>query len=155
MAHLLETHMKNALRNGILSVSALLAGIVLQGCGTTSSTPVGGFGAPTAPPWPCSPGICRIEVKVVDCVADGGITVDPPFVEVTVARNMRWVIVTPGYEFAPNGVEFSPPHAQFVTQPSPDSAQFRIRNLKTQLGDFYYYINVDGCRRVDPWIRNK
>ena len=60
----------------------------------------------------------------------------------------------PGFEFAPNGIVFDPPNAQFEPQHSPTSSEFRIHNNKSQTGDFYYYVNVDGCRRVDPWIRN-
>lgn len=135
--------------------AALLLSLVLQGCGTAPAMSGGGPIPPGITARPCTPGICILEVTVVDCTRPGGITVDPPLLDVTVARNMRWVIVTRGYEFAPNGIEFSPPNSQFVIQHSPDTNEFRVRNLKTQNGDFYYYVNVDGCLRADPWIRNR
>ena len=143
-------------RRAAMVVATLLAGLALQGCSAPGGPPPsdGGHMVPKAPPTPCNPGICKINVTVNDCMREGGITVDPDFVSVSMARNMRWVIVTPGFEFAPNGIVFDPPNAQFEPQNSPTTSEFRIRNLKTQAGDFYYYVNVDGCRRVDPWIRN-
>lgn len=136
-------------------IAMLLAGVALQGCGTSGGpAPAGIRLAPTTQPTPCNVGICTIKVTVSNCEGQGGITVDKPYLSVSVARNMRWVIDTPGYEFAPNGIQFDPPNAQFVVQPSLTTSEFRIRNLKTQAGDFYYYINVDGCRQADPWIKN-
>ncbi len=109
---------------------------------------------PAGAPVPCNPGICTINVTVASCGTAGGITVDKPFVSVAGPQNMRWNIVTPGFVFAANGIEFDPPNSQFQVQNSPDPAEFRIHNQRSQSGDFYYFINVQGCLRADPWIRN-
>jgi hypothetical protein len=118
---------------------------------------------PPAPPAPppglsperCTPGVCVIQVFVDNCSAQGGIRLDKPFVSTTSAVNMRWKISTPGFEFADNGIEFDPPNTQFERQPSPHRSEFRLQNHKTQSGDFYYFVNVKGCRRHDPLIRNE
>lgn len=140
---------KTLCRAGILIGSLCVA---LCGCAQTSN-------APRVPPGlvasPCTPGVCTIQVFVDNCNAQGGIRLDKPFVSTTSAVNMRWEIATPGFEFASNGIEFDPPNAQFERQPSPGPNQFRIQNHKTQNGDFYYFVNVRGCRRHDPLIRNQ
>jgi hypothetical protein len=110
---------------------------------------------PGLSPERCTPGVCVIQVFVDNCSAQGGIRLDKPFVSTTSAVNMRWEIATPGFEFAGNGIEFDPPNAQFEQQPSPRPNQFRMQNRKTQNGDFYYFVNVRGCRRHDPLIRNE
>lgn len=107
----------------------------------------------------CTTGNCRIAVTVSDCQRPGGITVDQEMVVVNSARNMRWEIVTPGYVFPANGIQFSPPHAQFEPKNSPKPNEVHIFNRKTQTGDFYYYINVtdsagNACAQVDPTVRN-
>ena len=104
---------------------------------------------------PCTPGVCTIQVFVDRCHAAGGIRLDKPLVEVTHAVNMRWEIVTPGFEFDGNGIEFAPPNVQFEVRNSPQPNEFRIHNNKTQDGDFYYFVNVKGCVRHDPWVRNR
>jgi hypothetical protein len=117
-------------------------------------------GRPPGPPpglgaTPCTPGICVIRVFVDDCSSAGGIRLDKPLVSVAEAVNLRWEIVTPGHVFAPNGIEFDPPNPQFEAQNSPRPNEFRLRNHKTAAGDFYYFVNVQGCARHDPWIRNQ
>lgn len=113
-------------------------------------TPPPGLGAV-----PCTPGVCVIQVFVDDCSAPGGIRLDKPLVSVTEAVNMRWEIVTPGFVFAENGIEFDPPNPQFEPRNSPRPNEFRLHNRKSQAGDFYYFVNVQGCARHDPWIRNQ
>lgn len=68
---------------------------------------------------------------------------------------MRWEIVTPGFVFDINGIQFEPPNTQFDVQNSPRPNEFRIHNKKSQSGDFYYFVNVKGCVRHDPWVRNR
>jgi hypothetical protein len=122
-----------------------------------------GCAQPTRPPAPppglaaapCTPGVCTIQVFVDRCNAADGIRLDKPLIEVTSAVNMRWEIVTPGFVFDANGIQFEPPNAQFDVQHSPRPNEFRIHNRKSQLGDFYYFVNVKGCVRHDPWIRNR
>lgn len=104
---------------------------------------------------PCTPGVCTIQVSIDRCNAADGIRLDKPLVEVERAVNMRWVIVTPGFEFDGNGIEFDPPNAQFEVRNSPHPNEFRIHNNKSRTGDFYYFVNVKGCVRHDPWVRNR
>jgi hypothetical protein len=129
-----------------------LLSAVLAACAQTPPPP---SPPPGLAPEGCPPGVCVIQVFVDNCSAQGGIRLDKPFVSTTSAVNMRWEIATPGFEFASNGIDFDPPNAQFERQPSPGPNQFRIQNHKTQNGDFYYFVNVRGCRRHDPLIRNQ
>jgi hypothetical protein len=121
----------------------------LVGCTTPRSPPAGIAAVP------CTPGVCVIRVFVDDCHAPGGIRLDKPLVEADRAVNMRWEIATPGFVFAANGIAFDPPDAQFQPQPSPRPNEFRLHNAKSQAGDFYYFVNIQGCRPHDPWIRNR
>jgi hypothetical protein len=136
-----------------MAAALLLAGLSTSGCAQTKHA------APTTSPQECNPGNCRITVTVNDCQAEGGIIINPDFVLVTSARNMRWEIVTPGFEFKANGIQFDPPNAQFEPRNSPQPNEVHIHNNKTQAGDFYYYVNVKktggaDCRPVDPFVRN-
>jgi hypothetical protein len=125
--------------------------IVFGGCAQPSTRPPpAGLAAA-----PCTPGVCTIQVFVDRCDAADGIRLDKPLVEVTSAVNMRWEIVTPGFAFESNGIQFDPPNAQFDVQHSPRPNEFRIHNRKTQAGDYYYFVNVKGCVRHDPWVRNR
>ncbi len=119
---------------------------------------------PTSPPSPCTPspctpgtctpGTCTIRVAVNDCQQPGGITVDKPYVSADSAVNMRWEIVTEGFVFATDGIRFEPPNPQFEPRQSPRPNEFRIHNRKSQSGDFYYHVNVQGCLPMDPWMQN-
>lgn len=136
-----------------MAAAALLACMAAAGPALAQHKPA------SASATPCNPGNCRITVTVNDCQAEGGITVDPDNVAVNSARNMRWEIVTPGYVFAANGIQFDPPHAQFEPRNSPKPNEIHIFNKKTQNGDFYYFVNVKksgggDCRQVDPFVRN-
>jgi hypothetical protein len=102
----------------------------------------------------CTPGICELKVTVTDCRSASGITVDKPLVEVTSAVNMRWTIVTQGFEFDTDGIRFEPPNPQFERQTSSRRNEFRMLNKKSRDGDFYYFIHVKGCEVADPWVRN-
>jgi hypothetical protein len=133
-----------------LPVAALCA--AFYGCAQPSSHPSPPPGLIAAP---CTPGVCTIQVFVERCNAADGIRLDKPLVEATEAVNMRWEIVTPGFVFDDNGIQFDPPHAQFDVRNSPRPNEFRIHNRKTQVGDFYYFVNVKGCVRHDPWVRNR
>lgn len=130
---------------------ALLLGAFATSCTPMAPTP---RTPPSGPPTPCNQGICIIKVTVNDCRAAGGIVLDKPFVSVDRANNMRWEIVTPGFEFDTNGIQFDPPNAQFRVQHSPRPNEFRLHNNKSTNGDFYYFVNVKGCLQMDPWVRN-
>jgi hypothetical protein len=106
-------------------------------------------------PSKCNSGVCVIQVLVTDCNAPGGIRVDMPLVEVSRAVNMRWEIKPPGFVFAADGIRIDPPNAQFRVQHSPRPNEFRLHNAKTSQGDFYYFVNIQGCLPHDPWVRNR
>jgi hypothetical protein len=132
-----------------LTMSAALLGTTLSSCSQVTKAPPADL-----LPSRCTPGVCVVQVFVDACTVAGGIRLDKPLVEVTDAVNMRWEIVTPGFEFDANGIAFDPPNPQFQVQQSPRSNEFRLHNAKSQSGDFYYSVNVKGCVRHDPWVRN-
>jgi hypothetical protein len=109
----------------------------------------------------CPPGNCVINVTVNGtCQSPNDIVVDP-IVSAQGSVNMRWVLV-PGsgaasksYSFTSNGIDFVPPESQFEVKPSPSPSEFRIMNQHRSTGDFYYFINIQGCAQKDPWIRNQ
>jgi hypothetical protein len=141
--------------NTQLGRSALLMAalsVALSGCAQPMLPPNPPPGLAAAP---CTPGVCTIQVFVDNCSATGGIRLDKPLVEATEAVNMRWEIVTPGFVFDTKGIEFDPPNPQFEARNSPQPNEFRIHNRKSQVGDFYYFVNVRGCARHDPWVRNR
>jgi hypothetical protein len=128
---------------------ALLGG--LAGCSLCNPRQEAAHGNPV----PCNPGTCEITVKVNgDCRNADNITVDPPFVSVDSARNMRWTIATPGHEFTADGIRFDPPNAQFEPRHSPRPNEFHLHDRKSENGDFYYWVNLKGCAPKDPWVRN-
>jgi hypothetical protein len=99
------------------------------------------------------PGICKLTVTVNNC-ATGDIKVEPELVVVSNPVIMQWEIVTDGFVFSANGIDFQPPNAQFVVVPRPPSRRFQVRDARSQLGDFYYFVNVQGCATADPWARH-
>lgn len=136
----------------LLNTAALC--IALSGCAMRGPHHFGGGPVPRTAPTPCNPGTCELKVKVTDCKAVGGITVDPDYVSADQAVNMRWTIVTEGYEFTSYGIMFFPPNPQFENRHNPRPNEFHIHNRKEQPGDYYYFINVKGCLPADPWVRN-
>ena len=135
---------------------ALIAGAALAGfvaCATAQPVHV----PPPGPPTICNTGICKIDVTVNDCGASGGIKVDPLILAMAGsagARTIHWKISTPGFVFAPNGIQFSPPDPQFHRLPGGPPNEIRFLNDRTSSGDFYYFVEVRDCIPVDPWIRN-
>lgn len=129
--------------------------VITASCALITPRPLGPHSPPVGPALPCNPGVCEIQVTVVACGATCCSSVDKPFVAVDTARNMRWTIVTPGHVFASNGIAFDPPDPQFAPQHSPRPNEFRIHNAKASSGDFAYYVNVQGCEPLDPWVRNQ
>jgi hypothetical protein len=126
--------------------------VTLASCAQPAAKPGPPSGLAAAP---CTPGVCTIQVFVDRCNAADGIRLDKPLVEASSAVNMRWEIVTPGFVFDTNGIQFDPSDAQFEVQNSPKPNEFRIHNRKTRTGDFYYFVNVKGCVPHDPWVRNR
>jgi len=135
-----------------LGMSGAMLCVALGSCAQPTGQPGPPAGLAASP---CTPGMCTIQVFVDQCDRPNGIRLDKPLVEAASAVNMRWEIVTPGFVFDTNGIQFDPPNAQFDVQPSPRPNEFRIHNKKTGTGDFYYFVNVKGCVRHDPWVRNR
>ena len=89
-----------------LMLRVALAAASLSSCGTTADI--------AALDAPCTPGVCKIDVMVVNCV----VTVHPETKDVPQANNIEWNIRrSPGYTFASvNGIDlhghpdFGPPH---------------------------------------------
>ncbi len=145
----------------------LLTAIALAGCAVDD--PMGPLGFLKNNPKPCPPGQCEITVTVTSCANPGGISVDPSFVS-TDKRNtmMRWKIVTPGYEFAADGIAVYHPDGEFEPKPLPGQApnEFRMLNKNSKPGnkpggyvDYGYAVQVKvpgglNCTVLDPWIRN-
>jgi hypothetical protein len=144
--------MVHRIDRSVLKTAALC--IALSGCAMPGSHHFGGGPAPKTAPKPCPPGNCELKVTVNDCKARGGITVEPDNVSVDEAKNMRWTIVTPGYEFTANGIMFFPPNPQFEYRHNPRPNEFHVHNRKDQPGDYYYFVNVKGCLPADPWVHN-
>ena len=135
-----------------LALSLVPMCFALSGCAQPAGRPGPPPGLAAAP---CTPGVCTIQVFVDQCSAVDGIRLDKPLVEASGAVNMRWEIVTPGFVFDSNGIQFEPPNDQFEVQNSPRPNEFRIHNKRLQSGDFYYFVNIKGCLRHDPWVRNR
>jgi hypothetical protein len=114
----------------------------------------------------CSGNTCGIEVKVNDCDAPDGITVNIPALEVR-GRNVKleWKIVgTNRFRFADNGIviedydpqrEFSDPKRESATEYS-----WRYKATPTIKRAYKYSVHLQAiesgraCRPLDPWIRN-
>jgi hypothetical protein len=132
---------------------SFVAGVAVVGVATHV------FAQPSRPPGPpvaCStPGVCRIAIRVDSCGQKGGISVTPPVMSIARPAIIEWTITTSGYVFAPNGISFSSPGAQFHRLPGTPPNVIRMRNDHTSLGDFYYYVDVLHCVPVDPWVINK
>jgi len=128
--------------------------LLLWGCSWFQSSSHPKSPPPGLAPSACSPGNCDITVTVSNCTAPGGITVDKPLVTVDQAVNMRWVITPSTFAFASNGIQVDPSNPQFEVKNSPRPNEFHIHNNKSSSGDFYYYINIQGCAQVDPFVHN-
>lgn len=129
--------------------------MALAGCADNGRQAAGLHPLPNGPGVPCNAGVCEITVTVAKCDSGCCASVDKPVVAVTSARDIRWEIVTPGFVFASNGIAFDPPNPQFVFKVSPHPNEFRVHDAKSLDGDFPYYVNVQGCAPLDPWVRNQ
>ena len=142
-------------------IAMLLAGVALQGCGTPRSSGIASSGPPPLPaydPTNCvgTDGNCKINVFVDKCSDERGIRVEPTYASTNSnARIIIWTIKTPPYAFASNGIDFGA-NTSFIplpNQPHPPS-EFRVRNDAGSGVGAYYYVNIVGCKQVDPWIKN-
>lgn len=96
--------------------------------------------------------MCMISVHVDAKASPCTVSVDPPFVAAQYARNLMWTIVTPGYSFAKDGIDFDDP--QFEPRYARGADKFIVHDDFTSLGDFPYSVNVQGCTTLDPYVRN-
>lgn len=94
---------------------------------------------------------CDITITVKSC---DDIVADPEGLATDHPVNLRWTIVTPGYEFVQGtGIRFSDP--QFVVKNAPKPNEFHVHDNKSTAGTFPYTVNVAGCAPADPYIQNK
>ncbi|MBS1176455.1 MAG: hypothetical protein H6R06_867 [Proteobacteria bacterium] len=143
----------HALANLVRAASICGIGLVLAGCSATR--PPGPPGSLAATP--CPKEKCDLEITIVgDCKKEGAIFVKPEYVSVSDQDNiMRWRIVTAGYEFDQRtGIDFSF-FAPFQRLGSSDPTVFRVLNKNDEgTSDHKYDVNIKGCKRFDPWVRN-
>ena len=109
---------------------------------------------------PCTSGVCKVEVTVVDC--DGGrVPATPDPIPVDRPSNIQWTISssTPGYKFASNGIEttgsdFSDHHV------TGNGQMYIVHDSHQTRGFFKYTVNMvrisdnRACRPSDPYIQN-
>ena len=110
----------------------------------------------------CTPGICKVEVTVVDCV----VWVQPPTLDVPQPRggkNIHWDIVSNDYVFAANGIVIDKPDAEFdLPDLSHPGKKFIWHDKHTKKGEYKYSVNViktgvnpRACPTHDPLISNE
>jgi hypothetical protein len=110
----------------------------------------------------CTPGICKVEVTVVDCV----VSVQPDKLSVPLprgAKNIHWDIVGSDYVFAANGIVIERPDGEFdAAELSNAGKKFKWHNKHTKPGSYKYSVNVMKtgvnprvCPTHDPFIANE
>ena len=109
-------------------------------------------GSAYADPKGCKANDCDIKVTVNSC---GNYAFDPDGMWTDHAVNLRWTIVTPGYNFvAASGIQFSDP--QFEVKNAPKTNEFHVHDNKSTTGTFNYTANIVECpQAVDPYIQNR
>jgi hypothetical protein len=133
-------------------VCAPLISLGLLGCATTLDPRVGG----------CSSGVCKVDVKVVDCI----ITLEPYELTVPLPRGpkkIHWDIVSADYIFAANGIVIKVPDGEFDTPDlSPNAKKFKWNNKHSKAGNYHYGVTVikvgvdpKQCPTLDPLIANQ
>jgi hypothetical protein len=108
----------------------------------------------------CSGSECQIAVTVTDC-AGGVIDASPDHAKITVAKNIKWTIKTPGYVFTPTGIQIT--GTDFKDNPGRigqgDMWIIHDDNINNP-GDNKYTIEVQpsagaACTKKDPYIFNE
>ena len=99
---------------------------------------------------PCTPGICKVEVTVVDCV----VSVQPDPLPVPMPRggkDIHWDIVSNDYVFADNGIVLKTPDDEFDLPELKDARKkFKLHDKHTKWGDYPYSVNVIKTGGADP-----
>ncbi len=109
----------------------------------------------------CNPGgNCTVDVTVG---ANCAITVDPDPLDVPQprgAKSITWKIVTNGFLFSANGIEFKSSNNEFA-DPEPLGNRFKWKNKHTRAGSYEYAVNVvrsdnslSTCSK-DPVVNNR
>ena len=110
----------------------------------------------------CNPGICKVEVTVVDCK----VSVQPDPLRVPLprgAKNIHWDIVSKDYVFAANGIVIDKPDREFDAVESKEAGtKFIWHDKHTKKGEYKYSVNVirtgvnpKVCPTFDPLIANE
>jgi hypothetical protein len=147
----IQTTRSNGMSRNLL-ICATLASIGLLGCQAMPRA---------AAPY-CNPGLCRVEVSVVDCV----VSLQPdrlPVPERGRGKNIHWDIMGNEYVFAANGIVIDRPDGEFdARELSHDGKKFKWHNKHTKQGDYKYSVNViktgvdpRACPTHDPVISNE
>ena len=112
--------------------------------------------ATPATPTPCTSDVCTITVSINDhCRAPDGIVVTPSLTSTRQPAILRWTLMNGSYEFHDDGIVFDQ-IAQFERLPSPNNLrEERIKDSKTQAGDFRYVVRLRGCPEVAGIIRHE
>ena len=106
---------------------------------------------------PCTSGVCKAQVTVIDCER-GQLAVTPDPIDVDTPNNMQWTIVTPGFRFdASRGIVVSGPG---FTSHGGSGNKFMVHNGHERNGYFKYAVNVvresgGACAVYDPYISNR
>ena len=106
---------------------------------------------------PCTSGVCKAWVTVVDC-AQGHLPVNPDPIRVPGTNNIEWTIDTDGYKFPANGIVVSDPG--FTGGHVTGNGKKFILNDAARVGYYKYTVTVvresDGvtCKPYDPFIHN-
>lgn len=54
---------------------------------------------------PCTGGVCKVDVTVLDCTVKTGFTVSEPDLKVDRPNRIEWTLVTAGYSFVSDGID--------------------------------------------------
>jgi hypothetical protein len=114
---------------------------------------------------PCNAGVCKVVVRVTDCMAVNGISVSEPKLYVDKPKESKtiiWEFETNGYFFPPNGIIIGkdPAGELHDLKVAPKGKSVKIENKHQQSNyEIYYSVNVmmDGgisCIPLDPTIFN-
>ena len=134
-----------------------IAGAALAGFVSCVAAQPAAHPPPTGSPTICNSGICKIDITVNDCGAIGGIKVNPDHLGMAGTSGpavIHWKIATPGFVFSLDGIRFDPPSPNFQRLPGGPANEVKMRNHKKSTGNFYYFVDVQNCIPVDPFIQN-
>jgi hypothetical protein len=106
---------------------------------------------------PCTAGVCKAQVTVIDCER-GQLAVTPDPIPVDAPNNIERTIVTPGYNFdATRGIVVAGPG---FTPRGASGNKFIVHDGHERTGYFKYAVNAvreggGACATYDPYINNR